>query len=308
MPSGERMVCSINIGDTVDICRLETFSWDWDENQAVKNAEEPKDSITKDYNWLKYLIEPQRDERDCAVDRAISSILPPIVTPEKPQANTVDISLDPLPVSEIHPLLLSNDDTFRDDLKAPKESYTLLFPSMDPKSPNEDRVPAVQSSPSQYHGRDTENFNESHSGSFTFDGAFDMMSKKVVVTRNIFDSEVYNLLRPSLPLPKGLEPVLFVLLHMESSTNIRKSVLNDACEIMNGVLKAASNPLKTSNSSSIWDISGRIVDDWMGGLGKSIDLACLFQESVKMRKRFSVDGDNRLEIFFKRTTTGQSLR
>jgi hypothetical protein len=264
---------------------------------------------------------------------------PNVITPPKSCTTMVEISLDPSPESLPYPFLVqvgttttatttsSNGATSTsDDLKSPleKEESGLLFPSSDPDCPTT-TTPGYRSPMSFINSHHAH--AHAHAHDYHANVARNNNDDTLIMTSNLCETDVYKQLQPSFPLPESFRPILYLLLHIEFSSTIHGTVLNDACGIMNEEWKqeeahddelcnSTSTASTTSNKRSsidgrkIQNISGKIVDVLVETLGPTIDLPGLFQASARTYNNLAAtdgDGDgDRLSMFFQKGVTASS--
>ena len=208
---------------------------------------------------------------------------PKIVTPPKLCATTLEISLDPLPEHQVHPLLLHVGSD--DQKSASEKELGLLFPNTDPGYLSTTTLDYKTPLPPE---RSPQNIPK--------DGPSNFHS----IASNLCDTCVYKNLWPSLPLPGSFGPILCLLLHMELSPKIHQAIVTQACEIVNEQWKEHAKGLCSMASSGreIQNISGNIVDKLVETLGPLVDLPVLFHASAQIYNDFTDSEDDRLSIFF----------
>mmetsp|Transcript_24483 Transcript_24483/g.67639 ORF Transcript_24483/g.67639 Transcript_24483/m.67639 type:complete len:488 (-) Transcript_24483:1357-2820(-) len=248
--------------------------------------------------------------------------LPIVVTPER--AERSEICLDPLPIGYELPLgsLIMSDQNFgtRSEASAVEKdnAKALLFPLIGDFKPFDATFGTPEIRPSTSHCRRKKCLAGNHKKNPT---SSEMMDGNEIskIPRDLLCSEVYKLLRPSLPLPESLRAVLCLLLHMEywsSSTIItsceRVVLLKSACSTVNDKLLGRKEDATPSHGSktnantgtikigkkSQDNISGKVIDALVERLGSSVDLAILFQASAETNNDLAAAKDNRLDIFF----------
>ena len=214
-----------------------------------------------------------KDPQDCT----------PIVTPQRPDASVVEISLDPLPESQIHPLLSGIDNEDRNDCS--ESALGLLFPLADSDGLLETMKP-VCNPPSlrdsiHEEQRDDETSNET-------------------LLSNLQESFVYKQLRSSLPLPESFGSILCLLLHMESSPSIERTALQKACKIFNEQWREATSGSFNNSVEDLQKTSSKIVDEFVDALSPAVDFPLLFQGSARTYQNFSnATQESGLSIFFR---------
>ena len=342
----DRMLCSVAKEDSTDaittIHQLKTFSWDSNGEDSVGSfGINRRNCFTIDDEDISFWTktnnsQPQQSgKRRKTTTMDTTMIQPPIVvSPEISQpAATVEISLDSLPAGYealLESLVLSDDhdDTRSEWVAKENDDLALLFPliSDSHSSKTATNAPEIKPSPSYCHNNRCrgENLRGGWASSKTSSKTMESVNY-LKIPQDLFDSDVYKLLRPSLPLPGSLRAVLCLLLHMEhwsSSTMMihsnRTDLLKYACEIVNGKLlqceydesssnrridKSSSSNSSKRNSKNIPEksrknISGKILDALVERLGSSVDLAVLLQTSAQANKSLATADDHRLDIFF----------
>lgn len=304
--NGEQMLSVANRdSSSIAISSLKTFSCDSDveliddnfdsQSYFAINTSENGTIHTKQRSQDQRKADPMQQQQYYNCD-----LQPAIVTPPKPCTIMLDISLDPLPESQLHPLLLHVGTTTIDDQKSSSEKESgLLFPSSDPYCPTTTtpgyKAPVLFES-SHHHNHDY----HANVG----------LNNDTLITRNICETYVYKQLWSSLPLPESFRPILYLLLHMEFSSTIHGTVLKHACEIINEQWKqeeardelcTTTSKRRSSNGRNIQNISGKIVDKLVGTLGPRIDLPVLFKASAQTYNNLAAtDEDDRLSIFFRK--------
>lgn len=189
-----------------------------------------------------------------------------IVTPPQPSTTMLEIPLDQ---------------------KSPLEKESgITFPSADPGC-------QVATNP-EY---ETPLLSESGPKSHPCDG----LSNLNFIAGNLRETFVYKQLRPSLPLPGSVGPILCLLLHMELSSMIDGTIMTQACEIVAEQWKEDGNGIRSTDKSGrkVQNIAGRIVDKLVHNLGPQVDLPVLFQVSAQIYNNFAAARDDRLSIFFR---------
>lgn len=98
--------------------------------------------------------------------------------------------------------------------------------------------------------------------------------EEVVTCSGIANGYVYDQLRPILPLPKALKPVVAMILEMEASGS-PQSTIADACTIVKGTMRAVQPGLDGQT------ICGMLFESMATKLGTSVDLNACFVKSIK---------------------------
>lgn len=217
-----------------------------------------------------------KDPQDCTLE-------PPIVTPQRPDASVVEISLDPLLESQIHPLLSGIDNEDRND--SSESALGLLFPLADSDGLLETMKPSCNP-PSLRDSLDEEQRDDETSNE--------------VLLSNLQASFVYKQLQPSLPLPESFGSILCLLLHMESSPLIDRTALQKACKIFNEQWREATSGAFNNSVEDLQKTSSKIVDEFVDALSPAVDFPLLFQDSARTYQNLSnATKDDGLSIFFR---------
>ena len=294
---GGEQILSVDSRDTsIVVSSLKTFSCESETEPmetfnshryfAFDNSEEETIQTRLQYRQT---IDPRQQQQDCV------HFEHPIVTPQRPCAGVVEISLDPLPETQTSPLLLGigSDDQNR----TAENEIGLLFPLIDSDCPTTTNlVSNVSSLP--------ENSEERYHNVRSVNDDLAMC--------NLYDTYVHKQLRSSLPLPKSFRPILCLLLHMEFSSTIHGKVLKQACETFNEQWKGATCGLysiRVDSERDVQNVSGKIVDNFVETLGPLVDFPALFQASAQTYSNLATATENdRLSIFFQTQTDARESK
>lgn len=270
---GKKMVSVANRDSAIAISSLKTFSCESDTDLIDSFDFQTYFSIDSENRTID--VSSQEKRKIDLMQHQNYDLYPRIVTPQRPCATMVEITLDPLPESQLHPLLL--DVGSDDQTNISKNKLGLLFPSTDPGCP-------TVTTP-KYKAMNIDNL---------------MMC-------NLCETYVYKQLRPSLPLPESFGPILCLLLHMEFSSLIHGKFVKHACEVVNEQWNDDAHGLcssRSSNGREIQNISGKIVDELVETLGPMIDLPIMFQASAQTYNILADVENNRLSTFFRKEING----
>lgn len=260
---------------SVAISVLKTFSCEADA--------EPTGTFTK--NWFALETDGQKENKQKICRKQEQDVIP-IVTPHLPGQDVVEINLDPLPESEIHPLLLDIDCDERSSLPLPDSG--LLFPLID------EELQIVIASTECKASIPEESCDVDDDDDHT-------AISDTIIQCNLRETYVYKHLRPLLPLPDSFGPILCLFLHLEFSSTISTTILTQACEIVNEQWhkEKERSSIAMDNKKGIQNISGKIVDELVEHLGPIVDLPILFQASAQTLNRLSPanEDEDGLSIF-----------
>jgi len=223
-----------------------------------------------------------RQEIDLMQNQGCDLLLP-IVTPPQPCTGLVEISVNPSLESELNPLLLQQVGDDSQSIPLEKE-IGLLFPSIDLDSSTSTTLECRKPLCLEHNVND-------------FDSATN--SDRLMTMSDLYETEVYRALLPSLPFPESFRPILSLLLHMEFSPITRGRIVKQACGIVNAQWKEGSQGKERKSEVKVKNIAGKIVDTFVEAFGHIVDLSVLFQASATTHSHvFSVE-DDRLSIFFR---------
>ncbi len=264
----EQMFSFASKETSIEISLLKTFS--------CETEAEPTETFDS-----KNCFDFAQDENKQTIGPKQEQDVAPIVTPQLPEASVVEISLEPLPESRIHPFLL---DMGYDDQKIPAiNDSDLLFPLAD-----EDFLGMITTQCKQ--APLPEISQEKHED--------EQMIYDNITKSNLFETYVYIQLHPFLPLPDSFGPIVCLLLHMEFSSIIDQTILTKACEIVNEQWNDETDGIcSNTTKKEIQNLSGKIVDKLVETLGPMVDFPVLFQASAQTCNTLSTT--DMLSIFFR---------